>query len=426
MFYKNNMVTMVGRIPFFICFSFLCFLQIMQPQNSLANFETLKVLKASSFLKPDVLKGAHYTVDEKVNNDGILNTYSVKSSFGDFSVMRTSSLRVLIWEIEAVAAMKKIETDDTAMKSLKKSGANTVTGVKNLFNDPQGTMKSAAAGVNGLFNRAKGTVGKREATGAEDNRAAQLVGFSKSKGHIATEFGVNMYSRNEVLQVELDRLAWADFLGGLGVGVVTSAVPGVGGLVLTTSGTARLLNEAINTTPASELWLQNKNTLLAMGMNEGLIELFLNNPEFSPALQTVIVTALDSMKGVENRELCIQVALQASSPDMAGIITELAAMTAGYHKNIAPLKRIVPMARLARAEKEDGTIVVILPSDHIIWSEKIADITESLSVESEISNAPALEIWATGDLSEIARNKLEEKGWKVHTKTRSQLMPIGQ
>jgi len=63
------------------------------------------------------------------------------------------------------------------------------------------------------------------------------------------------------MQEELDRLGRADYVGGLGVGVMSSVVPGIGGLVLTTSSTARLLNEAINTTAASELWLQNKNKL---------------------------------------------------------------------------------------------------------------------------------------------------------------------
>ena len=135
----------------------------------------------------------------------------------------------------------------------------------------------------------------------------------KSKGIIATRYGVNVYSRNKVLQEELDRLGQADFLGGLGVGVATSFVPGVGGLAFTASCTARLLNEAINTTPASELWLQNKNKLLAMDMNGDTVELFLNNPSFSPAQTTVLVTALESMKGVANRGLFIKVALQVQT-----------------------------------------------------------------------------------------------------------------
>ncbi len=408
------------------CFISLCLLQIIIPNTVLAEFEKPGMLKAQSFLKPEVLKGEHYTVDEQVQNDGLLNHYSVHSSFGTFQVSSTGSLHVLVREIEAIGAMKKIETDDTAIESLKQSGKNTVTGVKNLVKDPKGTFESAAAGVGGLFNRAKGTVGKRETTGAEDNKAAQLIGFSKSKGQIATEFGVNMYSRNEVLQKELDRLAWANFLGGLGMGAVTSAVPGVGGLLLTTSGAARLLNEAINTTPASELWLQNKNTLLEMGMNEDTIELFLNNPDFSPALQTVMVAALDSMQGVDNLELYIKVALQAGDPVMAKTVTESAVMTAGYHKHIAPLKHLAPIARLARAEKEDGTIVVILPGDHIIWSEMVADITGSLADKAKLSKGIELEVWVSGDFSTMAHTKLEGMGWKVHTKVRSQLLPTKQ
>ena len=406
-----------------ICFFMLCLLQVLLPQYLLADFEKPGVLKAQSFLEPQFLKGENYTVDGEVQNDGLLNQYSVKSSFGDFKVRGTSSLQILVGEIKAIAAMKKIETDDTAIESLKQSGKNTVTGFKNMVSDPQGTFESAAAGVGSLFNRAKGTVGKRETTEAEDNKMAQLLGFSNSKGTIATRFGVNMYSRNEVLQAELDRLAWADYLGGLGVGVATSVVPGVGGVLLTTSGTARLINEAINTTPASELWLQNKNKLLEMGMNEDTIELYLNNPVFSPALQTVMVAALESMKGVDNRELYIKVALQASDPDMAKIVTESAVLTAGYDKNIAPLKHFSPLARLARAEKDDGTIVVIFPGDHVIWSDRVADITKSIVENGGISKGAKLEMWITGDFSPMAHEKMEEMGWKVHARSRSQLLP---
>jgi hypothetical protein len=407
----------------FFSFIGLCLLLSMRPPYVHAEFENPGILSAQSFLKPELIKGEHYTVNENVHNDGILNHYDVNSSFGPFKAISTSSLIILIREIEAIAEMKKIETDDTAIASLKQSGKNTVTGVKNLVNDPQGTFENAAAGVSSLFNRAKETVGKRETTGAEDNKVAQLVGFSKSKGEIATRFGVNMYSRNERLQEELDRLAWADYLGGLGVGVATSVVPGVGGLLLTTSGTARLLNEAINTTPASELWLQNKNKLLAMGMNEDTIELFLNNPDFSPALQTFMVTALDSMQGVENLELYLKISLQAGDPAMAKIITESSVMTAGYHKNIAPLKHLSPMARLALAEKKDGTIVVVMPNDYIIWSERIADLAGSLVEKSKTSNGAGLELWATGDFSAMAHSKLKEMGWNVQTKVRSKLAP---
>ncbi len=307
-----------------------------------AAYERLPVLQAKSILKPELLKNNNYRVQDQVKNDGLLNHYTVDTKFGTFQAGSTRDLEILLSEIGAIAAMKQVATDDTALASLKQSGQNTVTGLKNLFNVPQATLEGAASGVGSLFNRARETVGRRESGETEDSKLEQLVGISKSKGIIATRYGVNVYSRNKVLQEELDRLGQADFLGGLGVGVATSFVPGVGGLALSASGTARLLNEAINTTPASELWLQNKNKLLAMDMNGDTVELFLNNPSFSPAQSTVLVTALESMKGVANRELFIKVALQASDPDMAKIITRTAVMTAGYHRKFPHLKRLCP------------------------------------------------------------------------------------
>lgn len=404
----------------FFIFFFTCFILVSNSQAADTGFEQPGQLKASTILKPELLKGKYHTVLDPVINDGLFNQYTVESPFGTFRAESTNDLEILVREINAIAAMKQVKTDDTALKSIKQSGKNTVTGIKNLFADPQGTMEGAASGVGSLFNRAKETVGKREVTEAEDSRLEQLIGVSKSKGAIATTYGVNVYSRNQILQQELDRLGQADFLGGLGVGVATSFVPGVGGLVLSTSGTARLLNEAINTTPASELWLQNKNKLLAMGMDADTIELFLNNPSFSPALATVLVTSLESMKEVDNRKLFIKVALQAGDPHMAKTITKIAVMSAGYHKEIAPLKSFTPLARITQGIREDKSRVVILPVDHLIWDRRVA---EAATVVSREANGSGIQLWVLGSLSKLATAELQKLGWKVYTESGTRLIP---
>lgn len=408
----------------FISLCFLLCLQLLTGPSAFAEFEKPGILQASSFLPDELRKGANYSVGEEIKNDGLINHYTVKSTFGTFQVSTTSSLRILVQEIKAIAAMRKVETDDTAVEALKASGKNTVTGLKNLFSEPEETFENAAAGVRGLFNRAKETVGKREITGAEDSRVEQLIGLSKSKGLIATKYGVNMYSRNTVLQGELDRLATADYLGGLGMGVATSFIPGVGGLILTTSGTARLLNEAINTTPASELWLQNKKKLLSMGMDQDIITLFLNNPEFSPAMQTIMVSSLESLGDVANRELFIKVSLQASDPEMAKIITETAILTAGYHKNIRPIKRIEPLARLTNAVTVDGSIIILIPTDYVIWSSRVADVTKDLIATSSKKGLKRFEIWTPGKFSPAAAEQLKILQWELHPSAQSKLLPI--
>ena len=387
---------------------------------SWADYEKASTLQAKSILKPELLKGKYHTVNEQVKNNGLFNHYTVESKFGTFQAGSTRDLEILVHEIAAIAAMKQVETDDTALAGLKQSGENTVTGLKSLINDPQATLEGAASGVGSLFNRAKETVGKREAGDAEDSKLEQLVGISKSKGVIATKYGVNVYSRNKVLQEELDRLGRADFVGGLGVGLATSVVPGVGGLVLTTSGTARLLNEAINTTPGSELWLQNKNKLLAMKVDGDIVELFLNNPSFSPAMTTVLVAALESMKGVGDRDLFIKVALQAADPAMAITITRIAVMSAGYNKKIAPLKSFTPLARLTQGVRKDGARVVLLPADYMTWNKLVAETETAARAEAKGSG---LELWVLGSLSEQATAELQKVGWKIHTGAGSKLLP---
>ena len=103
----NDKTAVIGvNSSHLICFFMLCLLQVLLPQYLLADFEKPGVLKAQSSLKPQFLKGENYTVDGEVQNDGFLNNYSVKSSFGDFKVRGTSSLQILVGEIKAIAAMK--------------------------------------------------------------------------------------------------------------------------------------------------------------------------------------------------------------------------------------------------------------------------------------------------------------------------------
>lgn len=401
----------------------LCILWLFLPRTASADFERPATLKAAAVLQPEIRVGDNHTVDDAVRNDGLFNHYTVTTPFGAFEANSTSALHILVGEINAIAAMKTVNTAGTAMQSMKQSGVKTATGLKNLFTDPEGTLDGAASGVQSLFQRA-GTVGKRSPTGAEDSRVEQIIGLSKSKGQIATRYGVSMYSRNAMLQKELDRLALADYAGGLGVGAATSLVPGVGGFILTTSGTARLLNETVNSTPAAQLWLQNKTKLLDMGLDEDTVSLFLNNPSFSPALTTVTVTALEAMEGVDNRELFAKVALQAADPDTARTIVETAVLTAGYHRNIAPLQKLVPMARLVHGIKKDGTLVVTLPTDHVIWSERVAGVVADLTETAGRSGrGTGVEIWTSGDFSKRAREEMKKRGWELYPGSFRQLVP---
>jgi hypothetical protein len=381
------------------------------------SYESSVVLEAGKLLPPDVLAGPHHKVDGKVQNDGFLNHYVLKSSYEDYAVVSTFELKKRVHEIKAITEMKKIDTASTVGKSVVDSGEKTVTGISNLFSHPVDTMKGTVEGVGRVANRATAAV-KSTPSQTEDNRMEELIGFSKSKRNIANKMGVDVYSANKTLQSELDRLAWADYSGGIGVAAALSFVPGGAGVLLSVSGGARLLNEAINLTPPTELRHQNRQKLTEMGMNSDTIDLFINNTVFTPREQTWLVAALEKMPGAANRELFLKVALQAHDPSMALVITQMAMMFAGYDTEIEPIDRFYPIARVLYGKDKKGNVLIAVPADHLLWSERFVGAVAEIK---EKTKGNQFELLTAGDVSKKAREHLSKAGWIIHTDVWSKL-----
>ena len=381
-------------------------------------YENAQVLEAARILPPDLLSGPNHQVEERVQNDGFLNHYVLKSSYENEDVTSTFELKKRVREIKAITEMKKIDTASTIGKSVMDSGEKTVTGIKNLFLNPRATMEGAVKGAGAVLDRAKETATSTPSQ-TEDSRMEQLIGFSTSKRQIANKMGVDVYSTNKALQTELDRLAWADYSGAIGVSAGLSVIPGGAGVLLSVSGGARLLNETINLSPPAELRRENRRKLTDMDMNTDTIDLFINNTVFSPRHQTWLVAALEKMQGASNRELFLKVALQANDDTMALMITQIAVMLAGYHTEIEPIDRFSPISRLLYAIDKKGAVQLVLPADYVLWSERLATAVAEIQ---EKTGAEKLELWSAGGVSKQAEANLAKAGWAVHTDVWSKLV----
>ncbi|MCK5499409.1 MAG: hypothetical protein KAI77_09415, partial [Gammaproteobacteria bacterium] len=65
---------------------------ITSPAYAAPSYERPVTLKASNILSPDLVKGPHHQVDEKVINDAFLNIYTLHSDYGDVQVTSTAKL----------------------------------------------------------------------------------------------------------------------------------------------------------------------------------------------------------------------------------------------------------------------------------------------------------------------------------------------
>jgi hypothetical protein len=229
-----------------------------------------------------------------------------------------------------------------------------------------------------------------------------------------------VYSANPALQKELERLAWADYAGGISMGAATAVVPGGAGLVVSTAGGARLLNDVMRTTPPSELRMMNREKLQAMGMPPDLIDVFIGNHVYSPREQTIIVASLQAMNGVADRKLMLKVALMAQNRGVSYLLSKMAAMYAGYHKQVRHLAGLKPVGRLLYALDKKGKPVVTLPADYVLGSQRLAG---ALAAISKDTGGKAGELWVTGGLSPRAAAELKKAGWRVKEKAAAKLLP---
>jgi len=168
------------------------------------SFEPPATLSASKILPPDLLSGPNHRVEERVYNDGYLNTYRIGSKFGTFVAVSTPMLRERIGEINALVRMEQIEGTKEFTSALKEAGTDALVGFKNLVTKPVETVKGAASGLGVAFRRASDALTGPKRSDAEDSKIKDLVGFSKTKREYAYQLGVDAYTDNEKLQDRLE------------------------------------------------------------------------------------------------------------------------------------------------------------------------------------------------------------------------------
>jgi len=292
-----------------------------------------------------------------VTNDGFLNIYTIDSKFGQFNAVSTALLRVRIQEINAMAAMDKLKGTKEYGTAVKESALSAMVAAKDMVFQPVQTLKTAASGVAVAFRRAGDSMFGAKRSDTEDSRFKSLIGFTNYKREYACDLGVDVYSRNEVLQDRLNEISWVGFAGGLTVSAAMAAVPGGAGIAMTAIGTTRLSREIFKTQPPADLRRANTEKLKAMGIDPSTVEMFINESIFSPREQTLLVSALDEMKGVSDRDRFVQLAALTNNADMALFRQRQAEMYAGYHKAVSPLGQFVSVGQVPGARAANGALV---------------------------------------------------------------------
>jgi hypothetical protein len=364
----------------------------------------------------DLLRGPHYALGPTVTTFAYLNRYTVTSDYGPFVAPSDTRVRRLIREIVAIAQLKAMQETDVFKKAAAEAGKSAFRSAKNLIDDPVGTLSAIPEGISSIFDRASEQIHRSGRSQYEDDPAKQLLAVSSYKRELAAKLGVDVYSTNEMLQKELNRLAWASAAGNLTLGALSLAT---GALALQVASNVRMLEQARNlveSTPPSELSKRNRDLLRRMQVPDTTANGFLQNRVLSPRHQTVIVASMMALSDIPGRAQFIAYASGADTEDAALMFQQMAELITGYNALVAPVHQIAIVHNLPVISAVRNS-AMLLPIDRLLWTERSAGVAQSLAGLKP--HGP--EIWMTGDASPRAEAGLKNLGLALTQRCGKQL-----
>jgi hypothetical protein len=247
----------------------------------------------------------------------------------------------------------------------------------------------------------------------EDSAFDEAVGFSRCKRKLAHRLGVDVYSTNQRLQSELDRVCWSTVGGGATFGAVMAIVPLGTAITLVrhTTTFSDKMSDLLVTKSGGDLYRMNREILRGMGMPEASIERFLNDEQLSPRNKTIIVAALQDMRGVEGLHHVVSAGGRIRDEQQALWFQRTVELSRGYHARVSPLRALYVDADQLFLLSEEGDMVAVRAADRWMWTAKNRDWAQRFAAFTPPGvEAREHRFWTGGRFSPAARVALDDLG----------------
>jgi hypothetical protein len=335
--------------------------------------------------------------------------FNVNTKWGPFRVKGSDLLRVRLREVTATEKLEGVNGAETAVKSAGRTALAPLNTAKDLVTQPAQTIGDTVRGVGHIFGTAKATMNATDPHG--DRIIASVTGGASARRKQAFNLGVDPNTSFPPLADQLKRVATADAVGATSANVGMSFVAGPAGYAIGATGTVGQVRDMLRDKTPADLEKEGRDLLLAMGVSPETMNAFYANPNLSPTDKIIIVKVLESLSGIQGRELFLAGAAKAPSVEMGFFYRHQAMLIQQYAKRISPVRGFVSVGGAPMLMTANGT-VGILPVDYLNWSAPLTQI------------APAShggELWITGKASPMAISQLSALGWKVVPKAGARL-----
>ncbi|MHA7775602.1 hypothetical protein [Roseibium sp. M-1] len=385
------------------------------PANALTEqYETPPEQDPAALMGADAL-GPGYAVLAPVRGDGFLRIYQLQTDQGVEQVEGDGLLKLRLHEVRVLVALDSLKNDASFVDGLKQAAMKPVEFVESTVTDPVGTAKSTVSGVGRMFGRL--TKGVEAAVSGKGGSPAELAksitGQAKARRELAVDLGADPYTFYKPLSEKLDETASVTTAGSWTVTAITSLLPG--GIIVNSARQAdNFRNLIVDSTP-SELEERTAATLRNAGISQATLSRLAANPHYTISEKAAIAYQLQAMPGVQSLDDLAAKAADADSRDLAYFQLRRVVLMETYNRTVSPLGDIKLVSGIPVAIRKDGVAALVLPLDHVAWTQTVARTFSAL--HEGLGQLPfpptGVDFLITGDLTPMAAERLASFGWNI-------------
>lgn len=380
-------------------------------------------------LLPDLeLKTEVYSVAPMVEVKSFGYEFRISSDHGDYTARGMQQLDQILHELRVIEKLSEITQTGAFASSLSGSFTDPVSTTLGVARRPLASVTGLPGGVvrylGGKVYQVRRGSGKAmdsyrdfrskddsDQEADEDDEKSSLgssagklsrkhLGFESAKRKWARKLAVDPYSDNTALQQALGRIAWASTLGGF---AGDFAVPS--SEVFSYAGKAR---ELVWDRPAYQIERELVSLLKKRGVSKELIHAFRDAPVYSLTEKMELCLSLESFAKSEDVAFILEYALRAESEEDAKLLIRTVSVLVKYTHEVSGIASVGERRGMLYAISNSGYEIYPLAVDYLHWTPLVYE-----ALLSEDLKAPKREIWVSGNVSPIAKHRLEANDWLV-------------
>ncbi len=384
-----------------------------------SGFEPEPVLKATDLVAPELLKGPHFSVDDRVPVKGFLARFTIRSDYGTFEAHGIHMLQIRVREVHALGQLEEMSKTKEFAEAAGRAVVRPLTSAANIVVHPVESVEGLPGGVMRLFDRIKlGSERVVEAASAPGATAGEKVadvsqrvggitvtalGYEKERRDLAKSLGVDPYTTNQVLSKKLDDMAWVAFSGRFTIQAVTAVVVPFSMAM----SAVTITNTTIYDTPAADLINNDQSIFAGTGASEAQVQALMKNKQYSLSVLTALAMGLQRLKGVNGLASVVDFAAVAKTQDETRLVAGAVNMLARYHESVEPIAQVTAPGPII-GRTVSGALVVPAPVDYVAWTERVGRLTQRDDLKAAQRSA-----WLSGQMSPRARKEFAAQGWKI-------------